>query len=70
MSQALLKFNLPDDQKEFAMASSGSQAYCVLWDLDQFLRSAIKYEDMNELQVVRDKLTEAMGAYGISFDNM
>jgi len=70
MSEAVLKFNLPDEQKEFVMANKAQSAYCVLWDLDQYLRSAIKYEDMNELQVVRDKLHEEMANYGVSFDDM
>jgi len=70
VSEAILKFNLPDEQSEYHMATHGQDAYCCLWDLDQYLRSAIKYEDMNELQVVRDKLHEAMETYGISFDNM
>ncbi len=41
--KAILKFNLPDDQHEYAMATQGSAMHSVLWDMDQWLRRQTKY---------------------------
>ena len=48
--KAILKFNLPDDQHEYAMATQGSAMHSMLWDMDQWLRSQTKYapDDMSE----------------------
>ena len=41
--QAILKFNLPDDQAEFDAARLGRQALSTLWDIDQRCRSLLKH---------------------------
>jgi hypothetical protein len=48
--KAILKFNLPEDEHEYQMASKGSKMYSTLWDMDQWLRSNTKYapENMSE----------------------
>ena len=42
--------------------------YSTLWDLDVWLRSEIKYNDKEHLEVVRDKLMELMNDNRIDFD--
>ena len=63
--KAILKFNLPDDQHEYAMATQGSAMHSVLWDMDQWLRSQTKYapDDMSEdtykaFELCREQLHE------------
>ena len=63
--EAILKFNLPDDQHEYAMATQGSAMHSVLWDMDQWLRSQTKYapDDMSDdthkaFELCREQLHE------------
>lgn len=42
----------------------------VVWDLDQWLRHKIKYNDHDELQIVRDKLWEIMKDRDVSLDDI
>jgi hypothetical protein len=73
--KAVLEFNLPEDDHEFEMATSGSKFHSVLWDMDQYLRSKIKYapddmsdDTLNTLEQCRSQLHEFMGSYNVSFD--
>lgn len=62
--QATLQFKLPDEQHEFDHAVNGHKYASVLWHLDQYLRSRLKYEEglsqdaYDALQATRDKLRE------------
>ena len=73
--EAILKFNLPEEQPEFTMATKGSTMYSVLWDMDQWLRGHIKYapdemsqEAYDAFEECRDKLRELMYDNGVNFD--
>ena len=48
--KAKLIFKLPEDLNEYKMASKASDMYSVLWDHDQWLRSKIKYEELDDQQ--------------------
>lgn len=73
--KAILEFNLPDDQPEFDLANKGSDYYSVLWEMDQWLRSQIKYNDSltNEQYEVyekcREQLREFMNDNEVTFNN-
>ena len=60
--KAILEFNLPEDQPEFNTALQGSDWKHVCWEMDQYLRKHLKYDDdlkedeVKMLQKVRDKL--------------
>jgi hypothetical protein len=43
--QAVLKFQLPEEESEFAAAQKGSLALALLGELDEWLRRKIKYEE-------------------------
>jgi len=73
--KAILKFNLPDDQHEYAMATQGSAMHSVLWDMDQWLRSQTKYapDDISEdtykaFELCREQLREFINNNGINLD--
>ena len=72
--EAILKFNLPDEQPEFDNAVNGWKWFVVTWELDQHLRSQLKYNDelteeqYDALQEVRDKLWEIVNEHSLSFD--
>jgi hypothetical protein len=56
--KAILEFNLPEDKEEFDVASKGMDWALLAWDIDQFIRNKIKYEQDKDgiLQLVRDRL--------------
>ena len=73
--KAILKFNLPDDQFEYAMATQGSAMHSVLWDMDQWLRSQTKHapDDMSEdtykaFELCREQLREFISNEGMNID--
>lgn len=73
--KAILKFNLPEDDHEFQMATQGSKFHSILWDMDQYLRAKIKYapDDMSDdtlkaFEESRNQLHVFMADYNVSFD--
>ena len=43
--KATLEFNLPEEQYEFNNAIKGGNWKNVCWDIDQYLRKHIKYDE-------------------------
>jgi len=43
--KAILEFNLPEDQPEFNTALKGGDWKHVCWQMDQYLRKTIKYDE-------------------------
>jgi hypothetical protein len=73
--KAILEFNLPDDQQEYALANSGLAFWHVLYELDQDLRAKTKYasddlpqDKYDAYQEVRDMLHELMNENNITLD--
>ena len=48
--KAYLVFNLPEDLTEYKIANRASDMHSVLWEYDQWLRSKIKYEELDDAQ--------------------
>lgn len=51
--KATLEFNLPEDSREFEVATKGGNMHSVLWDMDQWLRTQYKY--MSDEEYSEDK---------------
>ncbi len=69
--KAILSFSIPQEQEEFELAQKGGKYKAVLEDLDNWLRSKLKYEDLPEqedktLNSVRNKLHELLNEEEIS----
>ena len=65
--EAILKFNLPEDQEDFNIALDGSKWALSMFELNQWLRSQIKHppEGMSDdtykaFEDARDKLYEIL----------
>jgi hypothetical protein len=65
--KAILKFSIPKEEVDFMIAVKATEYHSTLWDIDQYLRNKIKYNEQNlpeecveQLQFVRDKLNECM----------
>ena len=67
--KVILEFNLPEDKEEFDAASRGMDWALLAWDIDQFIRNKIKYEQDREdvLQLVRNQLNFQMEEKGLQF---
>ena len=61
--KANFSFILPDEQQEFDMMMSAGGYHAALWEMDQWLRSKLKHEQLTDeqdkaYQECRDKLRE------------
>ena len=70
--KAILEFELPDDKESFNAAAKGTDWAFVVWDLDQQLRTWIKYEHkfddpVHALESVREQLNEMLTDRGLQF---
>lgn len=65
--EATLKYNMNDDVDAIAFrdAQRGAARGTILWELDEWLKSSIKYDNKECLQEARDKLSELCEAEGI-----
>ena len=72
--EAILKFNLPEEQVEFDLAVNGNKWSFVAWKVDQELRSKIKYsesiteEQRDIYQEVRNLINEYMIEQGLDWE--
>lgn len=48
--KARLDFDLPEDKYEYSNAINGSKMRSILWDVDQWLRAKMKYEELSDGQ--------------------
>lgn len=66
--EAILKFNLPEDEEDFKMSIDGWKWKAIVDDMDQVLRGIIKHVDMPDNQheqvvALRDKLHDLINEY-------
>jgi hypothetical protein len=59
-------YDLPEEREEFMDALNGWQWRQVVKDLDELLRTKIKYHGRNDLQEVRDELHAFLNGEGLS----
>ena len=73
--EAIIKFNLPEEQDEFDNFNNAGKYYSVLWDLDQYLRNFVKYPSDKEdpiltdtMAKVREELWRLMNEHNLNLD--
>ena len=64
--KATLSFTLPEERAEFHMAIHAGDMYSALWDIQEFIRSKVKYgehgKEARELLVeIRTRVSEEIG---------
>jgi len=70
--KSTITFNLPEEQEELENALNGTKYKIILRDLDEMLRSRIKYdEELDEsqekiYQELRDSLQEAFDDWNLN----
>ena len=62
-----VEYNLPEDQAEYRMAYDGPKTFSVLWEMDKWLRTQVKYapddtpaEAYHAYKQCREKLYELL----------
>lgn len=76
--RAFLEFDLdtPEDRDEHRRATSATSAYICLWEVDQYFRSRIKYNDsltdeaVAELETARAQLHDILREHGVNLDDL
>ncbi len=74
MAKVIIEFDPFEDREEMESAINGWKWKMLVWDLDQHLRSELKYNDAitgqvyDELQKVRDKLHELKNDSGLTLE--
>jgi hypothetical protein len=48
--KATITFSLPEEDHEYRNAVEGAKMRSILWDIDQWLRAKLKYEDLTDAQ--------------------
>ena len=67
----MARYTVSTSDKNEALQIMKATSYLIaLWDLDQWLRSEIKYSNKNEYQPVRDELYNILQNNGISLDEL
>ena len=67
--KAILEFTLPEESDAHHIAVHAMDWALTVWDFDQWLRNAIKYEG-KDYQDVRDELHGLMESRGISMEDI
>lgn len=73
MPEAVLKYNLPEEESEFRLALDGGRYYIVLRELERFIGDQIKYKSHDRpikesFESIRDKLYELSNKYDANID--
>ena len=74
MGKIILEFDSFEDQEEARMAIDGGKYKLVIWELDQHLRSEMKYNDnldekvYDEFEQLRNKLRQLLNDNGLTMD--
>lgn len=72
--KAILEFNMDDDKRDFELAANATKWYLTAWEMDQYLRTRMKYEEnisdeqYEAVEKAREKLRDIMFDNGVYFD--
>ena len=74
MAKVILEFDPFEDKYEMESALNGAKWRGLLWDLDQYLRSELKYNDKlngeayDAVEKIREKLHELKNDEGLTLE--
>jgi hypothetical protein len=74
MAKVILEFDPFEDKYEMESALNGTKWRSLVWDLDQYLRSELKYNDKlngeayDAVEKIREKLHELKNDEGLTLD--
>jgi len=71
--KAILEFDLPKDKEVFEVAAKATDWAILVWDIDQYIRSRLKYQSeklrsgKEELELIRYELHNLLEDSGLKF---
>jgi hypothetical protein len=71
--EAILKFNLPDDEEQFNVAAKSMDWALLAWDVDQIIRSLLKHHSGEyttgdlALEHIQEEIHNLMEEKGLQF---
>jgi len=68
--KAILKYNLPEEEKEFNRAARATDMALALVDIEQYFRNVEKYETKESIEQIREKFYNILTSYDINLDNL
>ena len=68
--KAILKYNLPEEEKDFNMVCKAGDMASALWDIEQYLRSVDKHETGDDIEKIRSGFYTILTQYDINLDNL
>lgn len=68
--KAKITYNLPEDNLEYHQANRSANMAMVLWDIDQHLRKADKYETGETIEQLREEFYAILTRYDINMDKL
>ena len=68
--KATLKYNLPEDEKDFNMACKAGDLTDALWGIEQHLRSVDRRETGDDIEKIREEFYNILTRYDINLDNL
>jgi len=68
--KATLKFNLPDDDADYARANKATDMVNALWDFGHYLRKVDKYETGDDIDKIRTQFYDTLNHHGIILDDL
>lgn len=73
MAKAILEFDLPEENADYRLAANAGNYYSVLFDMDQHLRSRLKYGELSDpqyevLEQAREELHNLLSTYHVTLD--
>lgn len=65
--KATLEFNLPEEQEEFDLVNQARNLYCVIYELEDYLRDLVKYKNKETINLdeLRQKIIDLKLEQGI-----
>jgi hypothetical protein len=72
--KAILEFDLPEDNHEFQNATQGAKMKSVLWEMREYIRHRLKYDEYNYdqfevLNACQSKLIDLLFEENIDLDS-
>ena len=68
--EAILKFNLPEDNTDYRQAVHASDMCSFLWDFQNYLRNQWKHDGTDNIEVIYEKWHEMLNDNAIDLDQL
>jgi hypothetical protein len=68
--EVILKYNLPEDEKEYSVAFHASNMAMALWDISQYLRHVDRQDTGDDIEKIRETFYDILNEYDINLDNL